>query len=321
MRQYLVLDLGGTFIKYALMREDGTFLKQGKKQSPLSSMEDLLTAVKEIGDKFGGEYAGAAVSMPGRIDTKRGIAHTGGSFRFIHDAPVGKYFEEMLHVPVTAANDGKCAASAEAWNGALADVDNGAVLVLGTGIGGGIVLNRKVWMGSTFGAGELSVFAADLGKLSEGIADIRGKNTEAIWTTYTSTTGLLRLYAKRRGLPEQGHGLDGFAFFKAYDTGEEAAAEAFEEFGRYTAAGIHAVQAVLDLQRFAIGGGISARPEVAEKIRSCVDRQFEIIPFTPFGKPEIVACKYGNDANLIGALSLHLERVERERVEKQPLTQ
>ncbi|MCI9637050.1 MAG: ROK family protein [Hungatella sp.] len=308
MKQYLVLDLGGTFIKYALMGWDGTFLKQGKTKSPLTSMEDLLDALEPIGREFEGQYEGAAVSMPGRIDTKNGIAHTGGSFRFIKDAPVGQYFEERLHVPVTVANDGKCAASAEAWSGSLSDVDNGAVLVLGTGIGGGIVLNKKVWMGSTFGAGELSTFSADLGKLSEGIPDFRSKNVEAVWTSYTSTTGLLRLYARRKGLPEREHGLDGLAFFRAYDQGEKEAAEAFEEFGRYTAAGIHAVQAVLDLQRFAIGGGISARPEVTEKIRQCVDRQFELIPFTPFGKPEIVSCKYGNDANLIGALSFHLER-------------
>ncbi len=308
MKQYLVLDLGGTFIKYALMGADGSFLKQGKKQSPLSCMDDLLAAVESIGEEFKGEYQGAAVSMPGRIDTKNGIAHTGGSFRFIKDAPVGKYFEKALGVPVTAANDGKCAASAEAWSGALSDVDNGAVLVLGTGIGGGIVLNKKVWMGSTYGAGELSVFSANLWKLSEGMPNFGKDNKEAVWTSYTSTTGLLRLYAKCKGLPEEDHGVDGFRFFEAYDAGEPEAAEAFEEFGRYTAAGIHAVQAVLDLQRFAIGGGISARPEVAEKIRRCVDRQFELIPFSPFGKPEIVSCKYGNDANLIGALSFHLER-------------
>lgn len=308
MRQYLVLDLGGTFIKYALMGADGTFLKQGKRESPLGSMEALLDAIEPIGREFEGQYEGVAVSMPGRIDTKNGIAHTGGAFRFIKDAPVGKYFEERLHAPVTVANDAKCAASAEAWSGALSDVGNGAVLVLGTGIGGGIVLNKKVWMGNTFGAGELSMFSADLRKLSEGIPDISDSNQEAVWTSYTSTTGLLRLYAKRKGLPERGHGLDGFAFFKAYDAGETEAVEAFEEFGRYTAAGIHAVQAVLDLQRFAIGGGISARPEVTEKIRQCVDRQFELVPFTPFGKPEIVPCRYGNDANLIGALSFHLER-------------
>lgn len=309
MKQYLALDLGGTYIKYALMGDDGGFLKQGRAKSPMDSMESLMDTIQEIGREFEGQYQGAAVSMPGRIDTKKGIAYTGGAFRFIKDAPMGQYFEERLHVPVTVVNDGKCAASAEAWSGALSDVDSGAVLVLGTGIGGGIVLNKKVWMGSTFGAGELSCFAADLAKLSKGIPDIGSENAKAMWSSYTSTTGLLRLYAKRKGLPERGHGIDGLEFFRAYDAGEAEAVEAFEEFGRYTAAGIHGIQSVLDLERFAIGGGISARPEVAEKIRQCVDRQFELIPFTPFGKPEIVPCKYGNDANLIGALFFHLQRV------------
>ena len=138
MKQYLALDLGGTYIKYALMGDDGGFLKQGRAKSPMDSMESLMDTIQEIGREFEGQYQGAAVSMPGRIDTKKGIAYTGGAFRFIKDAPMGQYFEERLHVPVTVVNDGKCAASAEAWSGALSDVDSGAVLVLGTGIGGGI---------------------------------------------------------------------------------------------------------------------------------------------------------------------------------------
>lgn len=60
-----------------------------------------------------------------------------------------------------------------------------------------------------------------------------------------------------------------------------------------------------------IDGGISARPEVTETIRRCVDRQFELIPFTSFSKPEIVPCRHGNDANLIGALAFHLQRTGR----------
>ena len=128
MKQYLVLDIGGTYIKYALMGEDGTFLKQGKTQSPLDCMESLLDTIEGIGKEWEGQYQGAAVSMPGRIDTEKGIAHTGGAFRFIKDAAVGQCFEERLHVPVTVANDGKCAASAEAWSGALADIDRKSVV-------------------------------------------------------------------------------------------------------------------------------------------------------------------------------------------------
>ena len=94
--------------------------------------------------------------------------------------------------------------------------------------------------------------------------------------------------------------------FVGYDAGEPEARAALEEFGRYAAAGIYTIQSVLDSQRIAIGGGISARPEIVQEIARAVDRQYAAISFTAFGKPEIVRCQFGNDANLIGALAFHL---------------
>ena len=84
--------------------------------------------------------------------------------------------------------------------------------------------------------------------------------------------------------------------------------EALDTFGEMTAAGIYAVQSVLDLERYAIGGGISARPEVTGIIREKLGQLYDAIFFTPFGKPEVVRCKYGNDANLLGALRFFLEQ-------------
>ena len=308
MKQYLALDIGGTFIKYALMGADGSFLEQGKVPSPVDGMDGLLDAVAAVGERFRGRYEGAAVSMPGRIDTKAGIAHTGGAFGFIQDAPVGELFAARLGCPAVVANDAKCAANAEAWTGALAGVANGAVLVLGTGTGGGIVLDHRIWMGSTSAAGELSflpVQFAGMGKVQ--MDGVRSEGAERMWAQYASATGLLQAYASRKGIPAEG--LDGLQFFAAYDAGEPEAAAALAAFGEMTAAGIYAVQSVLDLERYAIGGGISARPEVADVIRDKLDAIYASIPFTAFGKPEIVRCKYGNDANLIGALRFLLDAV------------
>ena len=307
MKQYLVFDIGGTFIKYALMDGQNVLLEHDKVISPVDSLESLLGALERIGNQFAGRYEGAAVSMPGRIDTQNGIAHTGGAFTFIWNIPIAALIAERLGVPVTVANDGKCAANAELNGGALTGVADGAVIVLGTGTGGGIVLDGKVRMGHTFAAGELSVLPTDFINISKGIDGLRSDNIDSIWANAMSATGLLQRFAVRKGLPKLGHGIDGFAFFKAYDAGEPEAAEALADFARQAAAGIYAVQSVLDLQRFAIGGGISARPEVTDAIRQAVDKQFAAIPFTPFGKPEIVRCKYGNDANLIGALRFHLD--------------
>lgn len=307
MKQYLVLDFGGTFTKYALMDETGAVLRRGKVASACGSMEQMLASVAPLREQFAGQYEGVAVSMPGRINTRTGIAHTGGYFTFVHDTPVQRKLEEVFGVPATIANDGKCAANAEAWSGALADVEDGVVIVLGTGTGGGIVLGHQVRLGCACGAGELSFLAADLLTLQDGIPSL-DVNFRSVWADTMSANGLLKLYGVQKGHDGPLPGVDGLAFFAAYDSGEPEAAAALEAFGRYAAAGIYSMQAVLDVQRIAIGGGISARPEVTQVIRQSLDRQYEVMPFTAFGKPEVVTCRYGSDANLIGALAFHLER-------------
>ncbi|MBQ9316667.1 MAG: ROK family protein [Atopobiaceae bacterium] len=83
------------------------------------------------------DYAGVAISMPGRIDTAAGIAYTGGAFSWLHDYPAAERYGAVFGKPATVANDGKCAAYAESWQGALKDASSGAAIVLGTGVGGG----------------------------------------------------------------------------------------------------------------------------------------------------------------------------------------
>ena len=306
MKQYLAFDLGGTFIKYALMNENAEILEQGKVPAATDSLEGLLAAMKAVGDQFSGQFEGAAVSMPGRLDTANGIAFTGGSYRFIRNVPMGKHLEECLGVPATIGNDGKCAANAEAWNGALSDVDNGCVIVLGTGTGGGIMLNKKIWMGTTGGGGELSHLVSDMNAFSTAGSDFR-RIIPTIWAGHASATGLIAKYALRKG--QNPAELDGIKLFEAYDAGDADAHAALEEFGRITAAGIYSIQSVLDLQKYAIGGGISARREVTDVIREKVEEVFNQFPGRPFLLPEIATCRYRNDANLIGALRFHLDRI------------
>lgn len=307
MKKYLVFDIGGTFIKYALMTDDRTVLEQGSVASPQESLPRLLDALEEIGRRYQGDYTGVAISMPGRIDTRKGIAHTGGAFTFIKDTPFASLVEQRLQAPVVIANDGKCAANAEILDGALANVENGAVLVLGTGTGGGIVLNGKVWMGNTFAAGELSHLPMEFTALTECFSTPGFDFVNCIWVSAMSARGLLQRYAVRKGLPAEGHGIDGHAFFDAYHAKEAQALKTMEEFGRYAAIGIYAIQSVLDLERYAIGGGISARPEVTDEIRHALDALYDALPATPFSKPEIVRCHHGNNANLLGALQFLLD--------------
>lgn len=307
METHLVLDLGGTAIKYALMDDTYHILEQSKTPSPLKDLDTLLITLENIGKQYSGRYQSVAISMPGRIDTKNGIAHTGGSFTFLHDCPFASEVEKRLGTPVTIANDGKCAANAELIGGALDHIDNGAVVVLGTGTGGGVVLNGKVWMGTTFGAGEFSTLPTNFENIHKGIYGFTDPNSASMWAMQASASGLIGNYMRLKGLSAD-QAVDGIGVFKAYDAGDPAAHEALKKLGRDVAAGIYSIQAVLDLQRFAIGGGISARSEVTDVIREALDAIFTTIPFTPFSKPEVVTCQYRNDANLIGALRFHLDQ-------------
>lgn len=304
MRHYAVIDLGGTLVKYALADQTGALQQHGKAPSSCTSTQELVDLLEKVVRQFDTPLQGVAISMPGRIETHTGVAHTGGSFSFLHDTPIAPLLQQRLGIPVTIANDGKCAARAELWQGTMHDVDSGVVIVLGTGTGGGLILNHQVYMGHTLGAGEFSFLGVDFAKLPKGISITRD-DLSAVWANYMSATGLLRMYRQRRHLSDLVP-LDGFAFFRAYDAGEPEAKATLEEFGRFAAAGIYTIQAVLDLQRIAIGGGISARPEIVQTISQAVDHQYASIPFTAFGKPEIVHCRFGNDANLIGALAFHL---------------
>jgi predicted NBD/HSP70 family sugar kinase len=83
-----------------------------------------------------------------------------------------------------------------------------------------------------------------------------------------------------------------------------------DEFAFQMSIGIYGIQSVLDLPRYAIGGGISARPETTTVVRDAVDKLFDEQMLCPFGKPEIVTCSFGNEANLIGALAFHLKNQE-----------
>ena len=261
----------------------------------LASLEQVRDAVADY------DYEGVAISMPGRIDTAASIAHTGGAFSWVHDYPAAERYGAVFGKPATIANDGKCAAFAESWLGALADMDSGAVIVLGTGVGGGIVLNRKVWMGASGGAGELSGLMTDFGALRDGF--IPG-GFGAMWASHISAAAISKAFAKRKGLDHA----DGVMLFDAYEAGDEDASAVLDEFALQTAVGILNLQATLDLPRYAIGGGISARPETTELIRAKVDDLFgPVAAFLPFGMPEIVTCRFGNEANLIGALAFHLQ--------------
>lgn len=102
MKQYLLIDIGGTFIKYSLADEQARKISGGKVPTPLTNMDDLLAAIEGFAAPLQGQFVGCAISMPGRIETRSGIAHTGGMLSsFLWEQPFAAQVEARLGVPVT----------------------------------------------------------------------------------------------------------------------------------------------------------------------------------------------------------------------------
>ena len=141
----LVIDVGGTFIKYAVMNETAEIFERGKIPTPLESHEEFLQEIVKLYKLSGCE--GIAISLPGIIDSERGFCVTSGFIEHNSEKFLADELKNLCGAKVTLENDAKCAALAEAKIGSLADVDTGFVMVFGTAVGGSFVKGGKVYHG------------------------------------------------------------------------------------------------------------------------------------------------------------------------------
>ena len=290
--KYLVLDIGGTFIKYALMTNEGTFLEKNKVKTPVDSIENLVKVIGKIYDYYKEQIEGIAISMPGIIDTERGYAHTGGFLNYNSNKEIVKIIQKRCPIKITIENDGKCAALAEAWQGSLKGCRYGAVIVLGTGVGGGIIIDGKVHKGRNFFAGEFSYM-----RNNTGIKN----NFENLWAISNGSAALTKAFTEKKGLnPEE---VDGFRVFESINSGDREASDILEGFANNIAAQIINIQCVLDPERVSIGGGISEQPILIEYINKKLEEQYNSTEdFFYMPRIKVEKCTFGNDSNLLGAL-------------------
>lgn len=296
MKKYVGIDVGGTEIKYALLDEKAQFLEKGSIDTPHTNLEAFVEAIGAIVDRYKPEIEAVVMSVPGRVDSKNGYMFTGGALRYIYEVNMAGLVEKRVSIPVVLENDAKCAALAELWMGSLKGVDYGMVLTLGTGIGGGIVTHGKLLRGYNFAAGELSNLPTTIKPVNDPIM---------AWAQVNGTGSLTHPFAMRKGLDVKE--VNGKRFFEAYHAGDEDAHAVMDEFTSNFANAIYSIQTVLDNQRVAIGGGISAQDVLIEKFNEKLNNLFSNLhPSSPIKQPEVVRCTFGNDSNLIGALYHYL---------------
>lgn len=298
---YLAIDVGGTFIKYAVITDECDIKEKSKIPTPQEGLEEFLQALigiyKMISESC--KVEGIALSMPGIIDSKKGFMYTGGSLGFINNLNIVEALQNRTGVPVTVENDAKCAAIAEIWKGALEDCENAVVIVCGTAIGGAVIRNREVVSGKNFMAGEFSYIMTDSKgeyKMSNCLAETAG------------AAALLKSVSEETGIPVEE--LTGEKAFSMANQGDAKAIEGIRRHAKKLAVQIHNYQYMFDPERIAIGGGISEQPLLLQLIKEELVKINGIFPWT-LPIPEVTTCKFFNDANLIGAVYVHMKSQEK----------
>ena len=190
MKNLLTFDFGGTFVKYAIVDEEGNVSDWGKMAAPLESADAFSGFISDIFSGYQNRVDGVAISIPGIINSDTGDLIFAGAYTPIL---AGKNIYELLpDIPVglVIENDGKAAALAEKWKGTLRGVENGAVVVLGSAIAGGIIVDGRLCKGPHFLAGEFSLLTLQSDSYAPETTAGRVAGTSALLTRVAAGKGL-----------------------------------------------------------------------------------------------------------------------------------
>lgn len=315
----IACDFGGSSVKYALVDHAAILTEKGETDAPLQSREAFVDTVAKLYERFGNRVDGIAVSLPGLIDAKTGMHHGSGVYApILRGHNVIQLLQERCPTRITVENDGKCGALAEAWNGALSDVRTGAVLVLGTAIGGGIILNGDVQRGCCFSAGEFSFAVTggdDYSMLNEAWMNVgvigltykvcKYKNLDL--SCQDAAPMLLRydgLFRDRFPSPEGKPApvkADGRQIFRWLDEGDADTWRAYREFLHSLTILIHNIQVCVAPDRIALGGGLSREGRLLSDLAAEQEVFYERAMVPPSLRSHITTSRYLRDCNLIGA--------------------
>jgi glucokinase len=334
------VDLGGTNLRIAAVSATGELLEKVTLGTKLALgrdhvIDEMCSAIQRLSDKYKatGEFLGAGIGVPGLIDLQTGMMRKAVNLPGWENYPARAEIERRLGLTKTGArvvleNDARVAALGEQWMGAARGVANMAVLTLGTGIGGGIVLGGRIWHGMNGMAGEFGHVTVE----PEGYPCACGNRGCA--ERYASASALLRMAreAVARGeAPSLARAASSDAEFGAkaiYNLatqGDEPARRILQSFGRYLGILLADLVNVLNLEMYVIGGGVSSAwdafaPTMFEELRERSIVYAATVPSDPLrdfsGKEEgasaqtasrsgqetiITRAVLGSDAGLYGA--------------------
>lgn len=311
-RKCIGIDIGGTSVKIGIFETDGTLLEKWevptrKEEGGRHILEDVAASIRKKTEELGislKDLAGAGMGLPGPVLPDGYVEKCVNlGWRTLNPQEILSGLLDGL--PVKSANDANVAALGEMWQGGGKGYKDLVMVTLGTGVGGGIILNEKILTGTQGIGGEI------------GHIHVRDEETEhcncggtGCLEQVASATGIAR-EAKRilaksdrpSSLRGKASGLTAKDVLDAAKAGDEPALEAVETACRYLGLVLSQVTMILDPQIYVIGGGVSkAGTFLTEKIQKNHD---ELTPFAK-DKAQILLATLGNDAGIYGAARLIL---------------
>ena len=314
MKKYKIgIDLGGTNIAVGIVTEDGEIsAKKSVKTGSQRPFEDIvkdmadctLSLLEENGVSLE-DVLHIGIGAPGSIDTANGVIVYANNFKYGDHVPMANLLRKHIDKPVYIGNDANVAALGEVISGAAKGLKNAIMITLGTGVGGGIVIDGKIYEGQ-YSAG------AELGHImivKDGEQCTCGR--KGCWEAYASATALIRQTAKAMrenpdSLMNQLTTLDnvsGRTAFEAARKGDNAGQKVVDRYIEYIAEGLIDMINIFRPEILIIGGGICNEGDYLLKpMRSYINQY--VYAGSRLPEQKIAVAKLGNDAGIIGAAFL-----------------
>ncbi|MCI8423830.1 MAG: ROK family protein [Lawsonibacter sp.] len=310
---YIGIDVGGTNLVSGLVDEKGHILDKVSHPVDKDMTADALCAelarlakkVCEMGSVPYSEIAAVGVGLPGQVDNKRGVVVQTPNMAF-ENTPFRELFQAVWDVPVFLGNDANCAAIGEYWAGAAKGCDPAVVITLGTGIGGGMVMDGKLFTGYANSGMEVGHMVIK----PNGI--LCGCGNRGCWEQYGSATALIRLTQlemerdKSSALWELCEGdrfkAQGRTAFQGARLGDAAARRVLDIYLQGLSIGIINLINILQPEIVCLGGGVSNAEDdlLLDPLRVLVRQG----TFDKKNPTRLEKASLGNDAGVVGAALL-----------------
>lgn len=297
MSNFISFDIGGSSVKWSVISLNGEFIINGKLDISKTIDEFFIMLADKV-NELKNEYSlkGVAISAPGAVDSIVGTIGGMSAIPYIHGPNFKVILNKMTGLPIEIENDANCAALGECWKGAAMNENDLAFVVCGTGIGGALIKDKKIHTGIHKHGGEFGYCFVDI--------DVVNKKYLS-WSRVGSTFAVAKAIAYRKGIDIKD--FNGVKAFELYDNGDEIAVEEVNKFFRYMAIGIYNIQYTYDPEVVILGGAICEREGFLEEINKKIDEVMSNNDDATI-RPIVRICKYGNNANKLGALYNFLQK-------------